>query len=117
MSLRTIRAVLGSLSIIGVFGCGGRETATDGVDRPDGALPEPPTCSAICAHVVGSCAPGANTSDCVTDCEASRAASTRCPIQLDIYLRCMGTVAVECSPGRAVIVGCSSERNALDRCV
>src|SRR5258705_413415 len=80
---------------------------------PDGGRVAPvPTCGAICAHLIGSCVPGAGTDKCVTDCEDGRNRFvTTCPVELDVYLRCMGTARVECHGTEVVVVDCSDERN------
>ena len=97
------------------LGCGGK--VPDDAVGPDGGGQPAPACGAICAHIIGSCVPGASTADCVSDCEGTRAKSTaKCPALLDTYLRCMGMAHVLCMPGRIEILDCSDERNALDAC-
>jgi hypothetical protein len=101
-------------------GCGGKVAGYDNVTvGPDGGRVTPvPTCDAICAHIIGSCVPGASTGACVSDCEAgqSRFAMTSCAPLLEAYLRCMGTTRVECNGSDVVVVDCSDERNQLDAC-
>jgi hypothetical protein len=86
-----------------------------GDDVTPGSAPPPTTCEAICTHVVGSCAPGASTAACLTPCEKTRAIPT-CPAQRDAYLACLITVPVTCTGSEVVIVGCSDERRAFERC-
>jgi len=99
--------------------CGGKVPALeDAPIGPDGGRAAPvPTCGAICAHLIGSCVPGASTDKCVTDCEEGRNRFvTTCPLELDAYLRCMGAARVECNAMDVVVVDCSDERNRLDAC-
>jgi hypothetical protein len=101
---------------VAVLSCGGKQWGTDTLD-PDGAAPAAPapTCDAICTHLVGSCVPGGSTTACVADCESARQ-SHACPRELDDYLRCASTSAVECSGNRVVIISCSDERQRVDAC-
>ena len=94
-------------------GCGGR--TTENMDSADGGKPLP-TCTQICNHAVGTCAPGANVDTCVADCEGARSTYASCPSKLDPYLRCMLTATVECRGGRVDIVSCDAERVAVQAC-
>jgi hypothetical protein len=88
-----------------------------GPDAGSVARGPPPTCDTICAHVIGDCVAGASATACTADCEATRVHfSGPCPSELDAYLRCMATAALECRPNDIVIVGCSDERNRLEAC-
>jgi hypothetical protein len=104
--------------VLAFAACGGKEHGQGGDDAGvDGGGRGPaPSCGAICAHVVGTCASGADTGPCTMDCEMTRAQFTHCSYQLDAYLRCMVTTDVECNQGDVVIVGCSFERNELEAC-
>jgi hypothetical protein len=105
---------------LSLAGCGGKVAGDDSATLlPDGGRTGPtPTCDAICAHIVGTCAPGASTGPCVADCEDGQArfVMTRCASLLDTYLRCMSTTCVECDGTNIVVLDCSDERNQLDEC-
>jgi hypothetical protein len=110
---------LAALVALSLGGCGGRVAGYDTAGTgPDGGRIEPvPTCGAICAHIIGGCAPGAATDACVKDCEAAKARfGASCQGLLDAYLRCIVTTRVECKPMDIVILDCSDERNRLDEC-
>jgi hypothetical protein len=102
-------------------GCGGRVAAEPyGQPTDDAGSTTPPgtplpTCDEICDHVIGTCAPGANTDACKKECEKMCTDFKGCR-QLDTVLRCMPTAAVRCLPGEARIVGCDLELGELDDC-
>ncbi len=99
--------------------CGGKVPGPDiATFGPDGGRTDPPpTCGAICAHLIGSCVPGASTDPCVADCESGIAGvSTSCTGERDDYLRCMIAARVECRGSDVVVIDCSDERNRLDAC-
>ncbi len=75
-----------------------------------------PGCAEVCAHIVGSCAPGANTDMCRGECETSIAGFAACPHELDAYMRCMVQAHVECKPGEVTVDDCSTERSNLEWC-
>jgi hypothetical protein len=119
----TLRARFLAIAWVGSLcagACGGKVAGQDGtvIGADGGHIVPPPSCGDICAHIVGSCVPGASTDGCVSDCEAgaNRFAATPCEGLLDTYLRCMITTRVECHGTDVVVIDCSDERNALDMC-
>jgi hypothetical protein len=76
-----------------------------------------PTCAEICDRLVSLCVGGATSQPCVRDCEAGLAGTSACSDELSAFLRCMETTRVQCMPNDViVIVDCSDERLALERC-
>jgi hypothetical protein len=116
MNLRRLAA--SSFAALVALACGGKVPSLDDAILPDGGRAgPPPTCGAVCAHIIGSCVPGASTDKCVTDCEdGTMRFATTCPVELDSYLRCMITTSVECHMTDVVVVGCSPERDRLEAC-
>lgn len=112
------------VSCLALAACGGKVTG-DGdrqVDPSSEATPdaqdtprEPASCEAICTHVVRSCLAGAGVGSCVPECNEVRT-MTACTPERDAFLACMLTTPVQCRGSEVVIVGCSDERNALERC-
>jgi hypothetical protein len=106
--------------VFSITGCGGRTmddtgAPTDGTDPTDPTAPAP-TCSEICRNAVDRCLPGANISNCASDCEKMRNQYQGCP-GLEPFLRCMPKVPVICTPPDKVeFNGCNDERDNLVRC-
>jgi hypothetical protein len=99
-------------------GCGGRSNDGEVGDPdgdPSGSGAPLPTCAEICRNMIDRCVPGAPIEKCAASCEAIRTSRQGCAA-LDVYLRCMPTVPVECGNDQVTIVGCHEEYNALSRC-
>jgi hypothetical protein len=103
-----------------IVGCGGRESSTDGSlvgsSNDSGGAQQVPGCGAICDHVIGACAPGASSSECVGDCQRTEQEFASCSGDLAAYLVCMGGTKVECRTDQIIILDCSAERNRLESC-
>jgi hypothetical protein len=99
--------------VLFTFGCGGRVTENTDTSGDRTNAP-PPTCSAICRHVVDACFPGGVIETCVRDCETMLTDYMGCP-GLDPFLRCNVKARVVCTD-MAIIDDCYTERNDLVRC-
>lgn len=112
-----VRWLLGWLAL-GAMACGGKVAGDDPGDDPSrlGLDTPPPSCQAICNHIVSVCGTEGAMSSCVGDCAEQTRRLAACEPALDDFLRCMVTVEVKCSPNDVVIVGCSAERIVLESC-
>jgi hypothetical protein len=115
--MKTIRKLTAILGLCAA--CGGK---VDG-ESPNGALGDgggemqtPPTCAAICDRFARLCGFASASASCVSDCESSRVQFASCKDELDSLLRCLGTTRVTCNGMEIVIIDCSDERTAVEKC-
>ena len=107
-------AATASAILVCAIGCGGKTMDDGSADDADVPGAPPPTCNAICRHVVDSCFPDGVIEPCASACEKMVADYTGCPA-LDPFLRCNAKARIKCSD-MAVIDDCYAERNELARC-
>jgi hypothetical protein len=99
------------------LGCGGKttdDTETSGAARGTTSTNPPPTCDAICRHIVNSCFPDGLIDECARDCETMLTDYAGCAA-LDPFLRCNAKARVVCA-AKVIIDDCYLERNDLARC-
>ena len=76
----------------------------------------PPSCATICRRFAELCGFASVAASCVSDCESSQATFSSCPQERDVLWRCLGTTHVTCEGTQIVIIDCSDERNAVEKC-
>lgn len=116
-----MKAILLAVAFGLFLACGGKvdgDESPSGLDAADGAMPKqpPPTCDTICGRFARLCGFASASADCTSDCEASRTQFAACQDKLDDLFRCLGASRVTCSGTQIVIIDCSDERSATEKC-